>query len=62
MEIPCTTLHKQNRLRNGFGERVGVINEAPKALKSQDFWGLFSPFDSRVIAEVNFGFILFTPV
>jgi len=48
--------------KNSFCCRVGIIIEAPKALISQDFWGLFSPFDSRLIAKANFGFILFTPV
>jgi len=53
---------KQKCLEQALSLRVGIINEAPKALKSQDFWGVFSPFDSRMIAEAIFRFTLFTPV
>jgi len=54
IQIPRAILHKQKCLSHALKERVGMINEAPKALKSQEFWGLFSPFDSKLIAEANY--------
>ena len=45
IEIPCAISHKQNRLRNGFWERVGITRINPEILVNTGLSGFYFCFE-----------------